>query len=242
MISIIIPTKNEESILGVLLGSLAQQDCAAELEVVVADAFSTDQTRELARSFSNRFHSLLIIDGGFQGVARNKGAKVSSGDILFFIDADMYLPDEKFISKSVRYMRENNLHIAPVYLRPISRKILDKFLVGSYNVIVFLSKYFVRPLGAQCIICTKEAFLGAGGYPEDVIMAEDHDFVFNTSRKYKYGVVPFTIHASVRRFDKEGRWGLVWKYLMSTYHVLFIGPIKKPFFDYEYDYKDVKKK
>lgn len=241
MISIIIPTKNEESILGVLLGSLAEQDCASELEVVVADAFSTDKTREIAKMHAKHFNSLLVVDGGFQSVGRNNGARVASGEILFFIDADMYVPDKDFISKSVSHMKKNDLHIAPTYLKPMSEKKLDKLMVGSYNFVLYLSRYVVRPLGAMCIACTKEAFVVGGGYPEDVIMNEDHDFVLHTSKKFKYGIIPFHAHFSIRRFDKEGRLGLMRKYFKATYHNVIHGPIRKPIFDYEYDYKNINK-
>lgn len=234
MISIIIPAYNEEKIIGVLLTSLAKQDCAKNLEVMVADAFSKDRTRDVAKSYGHNFHSLIVVDGGMPGPGRNKGARASSGEIIFFIDADLYIEEKDFISKSVEYFKKHNLGIAPTYLAPISRRLIDKFLVGFYNFVLYLSKYIIRPLGAMCIMCTKEAFLGAGGYPEDVIMNEDHDFVLNTSKKFKYGVVPFYIQFSVRRLDKEGRPGLAWKYTQATYHNVIHGPIRKPIFEYEF--------
>lgn len=234
MISVVIPAYNEEKIIGTLLSSLSKQDCAKSLEVVVADAFSKDKTRDIARSYSQYFNSLIVVDGGMPGPGRNSGARASRGEIIFFIDADLSILEQDFISKALAYFKKNNFEIAPTYLSPISSRLLDHFLVASYNFILYLSKYIVRPLGAMCIICTREAFLGGGGYPEDVFMNEDHDFVLNTSRKYKYGVVPFSIRFSVRRFDKEGRLGLAWKYLQATYYNVIHGPIRKPIFEYEF--------
>lgn len=234
MISVIIPTYNEAGTIDILLSSLSRQDCARELEIVIADNHSVDGTRRAALSYEKYFQRLIVVDGGMPGPARNKGALASSGELLFFIDADMSIPDTGFISKASRHMKENKLGIAPAYLSPESHRWIDKFLYDFYNFILYLSQYIVRPLGAQCIICTREAFVGGGGYPEDVLMAEDHDFVLYTSRKFKYGVVPLYIGASVRRMDKEGRLGLAWKYLLSTYYNLVHGPITTPIFEYEF--------
>ena len=236
MISVIIPTYNEEKYIGQLLKSLAEQDCAKEIEVVVADAFSIDKTRETVMEFENFFKKLLIIDGGFQSIARNKGAKVSSGDLLFFIDADLVIPDADFISKAGAFFRKNNLGISTVYLAPMSSKIFDKIMMWFYSLCLYMSKYF-RALGAMCIIADRKVFEAVGGYPEDVIMNEDHDLMLHASHIGKYKVTPLWVYFSVRRFEKEGRWNLIWKYAQATYHNVLYGPIKKPIFDYGYDYE-----
>ncbi|MEN6592532.1 MAG: glycosyltransferase family A protein, partial [Methanobacterium sp.] len=57
-ISIIIPTYNEEEYLPYLLESIKRQDFT-DYEVIVADAHSTDKTREIAKSFGAK-----IVDGG----------------------------------------------------------------------------------------------------------------------------------------------------------------------------------
>lgn len=237
MISVIIPTYNEERTLGVLLDCLSKQDIAKELEIVVADAHSKDRTREVASSFSHFFANLIIVDGGMPGPGRNKGAKASNGDLLFFIDADMFIPERDFISKASKYFRDNNLGISTVYLKPISTKTIDKIMMGFYSMVLYLSKYF-RALGAMCIVADRKVFEKVGGYPEDVIMNEDHDLMLKASKVGKYAVMPFSIYFPVRRFDKEGRLMLILKYMKATYYNLVYGPIRKPIFKYEFGYDE----
>ncbi len=94
-ISIIIPTYNEEKYLPILLKCISKQTLKPE-EVIVADNYSKDQTREIAQKFGAK-----IVDGGIQSVGRNNGAKIAKGDILIFIDADISF-DEKFLENCIK--------------------------------------------------------------------------------------------------------------------------------------------
>lgn len=235
MISIVIPTLNEKRHIGILLDSIYGQDFSEEVEVVVADAGSTDGTVDVIRSYQAAHSKLSVVPGGRQAMGRNHGARVSSGDPIFFIDADVSLPSREFLKITTEYFRAHELAIGATPLRPHSRKIIDHILVGAYNIVLHISR-FIRPLGAMCIVASREAFEKSGGYPENVIMAEDHDFVLACRAYGRYRVLPFPAEFSVRRMEKEGRFGLLWKYLQaSTQRVLF-GPIKK--FNYEYNYTD----
>ena len=77
--SIIIPTYNEEEYLPVLLESIKKQDFD-DYEVIVADANSTDRTREIAEEYG-----CIVVDGGLPGVGRNNGARVAKGEYLLFL-------------------------------------------------------------------------------------------------------------------------------------------------------------
>src|SRR5437870_493328 len=85
-ISIIIPSLNEEQSLPLLLQSIKKQTIQPK-EIIVADAFSTDKTRSIAKKFN-----CTVINGGLPGKGRNAGAKVATQDILLFLDADVILP------------------------------------------------------------------------------------------------------------------------------------------------------
>jgi glycosyltransferase involved in cell wall biosynthesis len=231
MISIVIPAYNEERFIGTILESLAAQEIDEPMEVVVADANSKDGTRKVVESFRGRFANLKIVEGGMPGPGRNKGARASSGNPIVFLDADMELPDRNFLARNVGYFRMRGLAAATTKLSPQSDKWYDHLLVGSYNLLL-RPAVFVRPLGSMCIVADREAFEKVGGYPEDVIMAEDHDFVLRCSKIGKYGILPVAAHFHIRRFDKEGRWGIAYMYLKATVKRVFHGPIKK--FDYEF--------
>ena len=89
MLSIIIPTLNEEYHLPLLLSSIKeQQKDPPDYEIIIADAGSKDKTLEIAKSFGCK-----ITKGGLPAKGRNEGAKIAQGDLLLFLDADTILPE-----------------------------------------------------------------------------------------------------------------------------------------------------
>lgn len=78
MLSIVIPTLNEEKHLSVLLESIKRQD-VDNYEIIVADAGSRDNTKKIARKFGCK-----ITKGGKPAAGRNAGAKKAKGSTLCF--------------------------------------------------------------------------------------------------------------------------------------------------------------
>lgn len=88
MISIIIPTYNHASSLATTIESvLSQKD--VDLEVIVVNDGSTDNTRALLEGYVNN-PRVQVIHQENQGrnPARNRGFEASSGEYLLFLDAD----------------------------------------------------------------------------------------------------------------------------------------------------------
>lgn len=90
-VSIIVPARNEEAVLGRLLASLQALDYPKEaLEVIVVDDRSEDGTAAIAREYGVRLVSGEPRPDGWMGKqwACHQGALVASGDYLLFTDAD----------------------------------------------------------------------------------------------------------------------------------------------------------
>lgn len=84
-ISICIPVKNRASNLRRCVESI--EACDDVDEIVVADFWSTDTDYEWFD------HTLVRVDGPFSiGAGKNRAAEHSTGSILFFLDADMVVP------------------------------------------------------------------------------------------------------------------------------------------------------
>ena len=109
-VSVIIPMFNAEKYIGDCLESLLAQTFQ-EFEVIVVDDCSTDNSLVVAENFLEKFGGRLKIfstkkNSGGGSAPRNKGAKLSRGEYLFFMDADdflaktalesMYFPAKKF--------------------------------------------------------------------------------------------------------------------------------------------------
>jgi len=90
-ISVIIPIRNGKETLDQCLSSLKQSSLPPS-EVIVVDDCSQEDYSELVRSYG--FKALRINEPREAEYARNKGAEMSTGDILVFTDCDMVIhPD-----------------------------------------------------------------------------------------------------------------------------------------------------
>ena len=86
MISVIIPTLNEQESIGYCVRSLLEQNIDRDsYEIIVVDGGSGDRTREIAGQCADRVVSQKR--SGIGG-ARGDGVEASQGDILVFTDAD----------------------------------------------------------------------------------------------------------------------------------------------------------
>lgn len=91
-ISIIIAAYNVEKYIEKCLQSIVSQTYD-DLEIIVVNDGSTDQTLELVNSISSKDDRIIIIDkpnGGLSS-ARNAGLNRASGEYLGFIDGDDYI-------------------------------------------------------------------------------------------------------------------------------------------------------
>jgi glycosyltransferase involved in cell wall biosynthesis len=88
-VSVVIPARNEAHNLGRTLAAVfGQVPPGVELEVIVADDGSTDDTAAVACGAGARVIPGPPGAGGSPGAARNRGAAVSTGDPIVFLDAD----------------------------------------------------------------------------------------------------------------------------------------------------------
>lgn len=94
-VSVIIPARNEEHNLPVLLRSLAGQSVRPH-EVIVVDDGSTDRTAEVARQHGARVISSQPLPEGWRGKtwACHQGAQAATGELLSFLDADTWFEPE----------------------------------------------------------------------------------------------------------------------------------------------------
>ena len=122
-VSIIIRCFNEEKHIGQLLQGISKQITDHELETIVVDSGSTDDTLKIAKSFDTKIVHLKPEDFSF-GYALNLGCQNASGDILIFASAHVYPVYENWIQEMTKPF--SNKKIALVYGRQIGNH-LTKF-------------------------------------------------------------------------------------------------------------------
>ncbi|MCH7927717.1 MAG: glycosyltransferase family 2 protein [Candidatus Dadabacteria bacterium] len=93
-LSIIIPTLNEADYLTGTLSSIIVNKCYENKpEIIVVDSGSTDNTADIARPLVDKLIQLKSLSSG-KWEALNKGAEISSGEVLLFLDADTIVPKD----------------------------------------------------------------------------------------------------------------------------------------------------
>jgi GT2 family glycosyltransferase len=108
LISVVVPTFNRAALLGSSLQSLASQSIEKGLyEVIVVDDGSTDDTREICQSFTERMRlKYFHIDNSGIAAAKNLGIFTSSGSLLLFFDDDDFA-DRNLLQEHVEFHRKH---------------------------------------------------------------------------------------------------------------------------------------
>lgn len=235
MLSIIIPTLNEEKNIKNLL-PLIKKGGFDDYEVIIADAGSTDKTIEIAREYN-----CIITKGGLPARGRNNGAIAARGDILLFLDADLKFSPKNFLKLSIDYFIKNDLSVASFNV--LSQK--SNLYINSLTLNIFynipqkiLRKIF--PIGTMGIIVRKDIFEKVGGFDENITLAEDIYFVQQAEKNGKFDIIKdVKIYMPLRRFERDGYFITFFRYLMCGFNMAFLG---KPERRIKYDFGHYNKK
>ncbi|MFY9153134.1 MAG: glycosyltransferase family 2 protein [Prolixibacteraceae bacterium] len=119
-VSILIPARNEEAVIGKLLSGLQKLEYP-DFEVIVCDDHSTDNTEEIVSWIAgedDRIHWFLgekLPEDWFgKNFACHQLAQKASGKFLIFLDADVELSTDA-VSRAVAYFQEKKLSLLSVF-------------------------------------------------------------------------------------------------------------------------------
>ncbi len=196
MISVIIPTYNEEKVLPRNLGALLEQP--GDYEVIVVDGGSTDRTAEIAAT-RPQVHWLTAPKG--RASQMNAGARVARGEWLLFLHADTLLPPDALLrlnrmEKDADCLAGGFRHRfadADWRLRLISW--LDNLRCRQTRIIFGDQALFVRRCLFECL----------GGFPDQSIL-EDVRFCETLVRVTRPLILREHVVTDARKFLARGVW------------------------------------
>lgn len=217
MISIIIPTLNEEEVIEKILKNVASY--SGEKEIIVSDGKSADKTIKIAKIYASQ---VIVYDKPARqtiGGGRNAGAAVARGDYLLFLDADIHLPDiDRFLERLLDIFEKNKkLAGLTVYLNvfPEMASWADVAVHWYFNRLVYTYNNIIH-YGASSgdfQMVRTDAFRAAGGFDERLAAGEDFDLFARLSRKGQTRSIPsLTAYHTGRRAHKVG-----WPKLLSSW-------------------------
>lgn len=228
IISVIIPTLNEEKLLPKLLSQLNSDEIrkSHNLEIIVSDGGSSDRTLEIAEQQADKL--IRFTEKRRQKISegRNAGAQAAEGDILLFTNADILIgnPLKLFsLIESKFTMSDYAAMTCDVVVNPKERKPVDSIFMGFYNYYFHFLNIIGLGMGrGECHILRKTTFDKLGGYNEKLAAGEDFEFF---TRLRKKGKILFShvvkIYESPRRYRKYGHFRIFFTWLINSIYVMF---------------------
>ncbi len=193
-ISVIIPALNEAETLPGALASIGRSD---EVEIIVVDGGSVDETLPVAQSLGAK----TIRGPKGRGTQMNSGAAEATGDILLFLHADTRLPAHwaDYVRRELSY---------PDVSGGAFRFRTDSHAWG-FRIIEWLANFratwLQMPYGDQGLFVRAHLLREIGGFPELPVM-EDFEFVRQVRRRGRVGIAHAAAQTSSRRWNRSGIW------------------------------------
>jgi glycosyltransferase involved in cell wall biosynthesis len=197
-LSVVIPALNEERHLGQLLSDIRRQSLRPE-EVIVVDAGSSDATVRIAE-----LSSCTAVLHGEPPVARgrNLGGYSTTGELIFFLDADTRLP-ETFLEDFVSEVERRRLDIAcPRYLPHDSTPTI-RAIHAFWNMVLKASERTLPSGAGHCIALRRELLRESRGF-DPSLKFDDIELVRRLSKGKRFGIVDASAFVSDRRYREEG--------------------------------------
>lgn len=201
-ISIITICKNSETTISQCINSVAEQSYP-NIEYIIIDGASSDGTLQIIDKYKNKISS--IISEPDKGIydAMNKGVNVSTGDYLFFLNADDFLISNNTIENVAEFINSRNGKTADIYFGQVL--IYNKKNgIGNLWKAANVSKFslYRGSIPHQATFCKRESFSKCGLFDTSYKIAGDYEWFVRSLLKYNLTFVRSEIIVTV--FNKGG--------------------------------------
>lgn len=233
MLSIIIPTLNEEKIIKSTLSSL-KAGLKIPHELIISDGGSKDRTIDIAKEYTDK---IIVFSGqNRQTIAqgRNDGASIANGDFLVFFDADCSIPDSnQFFKLALSHFEKNkNLVSLTGYIRvlPEYETMSDRIIFGIMNSVARINNNIFHngdASGGEFQMVRRDAFHSIKGYREDLVTREDRDLFKRLSKIGRTMSDPnLTVFHTGRRAHIVGWPRMIGLFLVNTAYFHISGKVR----------------
>ncbi|MFB6241433.1 MAG: glycosyltransferase [Candidatus Nanosalina sp.] len=204
MLSVVIPTLDEEEYLGRLLESIEMQSYQ-DYEVIVSDSGSDDDTREIAESYGAE---VIETEKNGPGHGRNIGAEKAEGEKIVFLDADVKLVDKKVFDRIVETLEQEEVVAGSSSWRPIDGGRKERLAMWTGCVLMELKDkipFKSSPEGTgNLLFIEKDIFQEIGGFDTGLPFYEDIDLLEKASEEGDLKNLRRQVEVSTRRMENRG--------------------------------------
>lgn len=176
-ISVIIPCFNAAETLKDCLATLLKNDLT-NVELIVVDDASTDNTGDLIKGFDSSIRYIVLSERGGPAAARNTGIRASRHPYLFFLDADIILPDQTLAwvreTLDLYSHQERVVGVLGTYAERIPAKDFFTIFKNLYTCYLYRITDTFSPFIHTPMFAVRKSVLDQeGGFDEDMRKAED---------------------------------------------------------------------
>lgn len=223
LFSFIIPTLNEDKLIESVLQQFSEFKilCNNDCEIIISDGGSKDKTIQIAKQYAD---VILVKDKNDKeniAIGRNRGGFQAKGEILIFINADVYIENMKvFYDELINFINDKKLvaMTGNVKVFKEEEKIRDKVFHFIFNNYFRLLNQIGFGMGrGECQVVKKQAFYKVNGYNPAMNAGEDMDLYGNLK---KIGDIYFSrkllFFESPRRYRKQGYIKTVVRWILNA--------------------------
>ncbi|MDW8137289.1 MAG: glycosyltransferase [Bacteroidota bacterium] len=227
-ISLIIPVRDEAAYVEPLLEALDRPWRRRwGLEVIAVDGQSRDGTPDRVRP-----HVELLLEQDGQepptiAAARNAGARRARGAILWFLNADVRLPQDRdgFLAAALKALQRHEAAVAPVEVWPEEAFWQDRLIMRFLDAYYRLANRMGLGTGrGECHFVRRDAFEAVGGYNAALAAGEDFDLLRRLRRRGPIAwLTGWAVYESPRRYRAWGYGRVLGWWLLNSLSILLRG-------------------
>ena len=196
LVSVIIPAFNAEAYIPLTLASVAQQT-HSEIEIIVVDDGSTDNTIALIKAAAAKDPRIVLLESRHRGVshARNLGIARARGTYIAPIDADDLWTRDK-LAKQLAVLKSAPARTGVVYCWAAGIDDSEHVVIPVWNASVASGDVLCNIIESGILSCgstplvRKDLAIAIGGYDENLDLAEDWKFYTALAGICSFEVIP----------------------------------------------------
>ncbi len=215
--------RDEAHSVAAALDSCLNQTYTGDLEIIVADAMSTDGTRDIVQAYA-RSHPVHLVDNPNRSTPAglNAAIDVARGDVIVRCDAHSVLP-ARYVESAVQVMQETQAANVGGVQRAVGRTPMQRAIAAAMSNPLGVGDARFHTGGPPGAVDTvylgvfdRDALAAVGGFDETLERNQDYELNvrlrgagytvwFDPSLEVRYAPRP-TLGALWRQYSDYGRW------------------------------------
>ncbi|MBD3209157.1 glycosyltransferase family 2 protein [Candidatus Woesearchaeota archaeon] len=226
LISVIIPTYNEEQHIRRCLNSLLKQDLKEPYDIIVADGMSTDRTRDIVKEYQAKHGNVVLLDNKekHQAQGRNLAIRKSRAGFVAYIDGHSYASKSwlRTLYDTYKRLSAEDPHVGGVgsIHKDAGRTRMSKATTAAMNSVLggglgssySEKKDLKRVDTAYACLFPKKVFEELGWYDKRFLKGQDLEFNLRVSKAYNLYLQPKAVTYYYKRDSSKKLWNQMYRY------------------------------